>query len=129
VDLSHDTILYGHAGFQVTEISPWQEGAERWRGLRVTFPDEIASHSKEQDFYFGDDFLLRRQDYHVDVAGGVPTAQYVHDIVEVEGLRYSTKRFAYVRGPNLKPIRDLLLVSMNISNFRFYKEAKINARG
>lgn len=55
---------------------------------------------------------------HVDVAGGFPTAQYVHDIVEVEGLRYPTKRFAYVRGPNLKPIRDLLLVSIKLSNFR-----------
>jgi hypothetical protein len=32
------------------------------------FPDEIASHSKEQDFDFGNDFLLRRHDYHVDVA-------------------------------------------------------------
>jgi transposase len=60
---------------------------------------QIASHSKEQDFYFGDDFLLRRYDYHVDVAGGFATAQYVHDIVEVEGLSYPTKRFAYVRGP------------------------------
>jgi hypothetical protein len=82
----------------------------------VRFPDEIASHSKEQDFYFGDDFLLRRHD--VDVARGFPTAQYVYDIVEVEGLRYPTTRFAYVRGPNLKPIRDLLLVSIDLSNFR-----------
>ena len=57
-------------GFKVTEISPWQEGGESWRGLRVRFPDDIASHSKEQDFYYGDDFLLRRHDYHVDVAGG-----------------------------------------------------------
>ena len=105
-------------GFTVAEISPWQEGNELWRGLRVHFPDEIASHSKEQDFYFGDDFLLRRHDYQVDVAGGFPAAQYVHDFVEVEGLRYPTKRFAYVRGPNLKPIRDLLLVSIDLSNFR-----------
>ena len=100
-------------GFQVTEISPWHEGAERWRGLRARFPDEIASHSKEQDFYFGDDFLLRRHDYHVDVASGFTAVQYVHDIVEVDGLRYPTKRFAYVREPNLKPIRDLLLVSIS----------------
>jgi hypothetical protein len=105
-------------GFTVAEISPWREGGELWRGLRVRFPDEIASHSKEQDFYFGDDFLLRRHDYHVDVAGGFPAAQYVHDILEVEGLRYPTKRFAYVRGPNLKPIRDLQLVSIDLSNFR-----------
>jgi len=105
-------------GFSVTEISPWQEGNALWRGLRVRFPDNIASHSKEQDFYFGDDFLLRRHDYQVDVAGGFPAAQYVHDIVEVEGLRFPTRRFAYVRGPNLKPIRDLLLVSIDLSNFR-----------
>jgi len=105
-------------GFTVTEISPWQEGNALWRGLRVRFPDEIASHSKEQDFYFDDDFLLRRHDYQVDVAGGFPAAQYVHDLVEVEGLRFPTKRLAYVRGPNLKPIRDLLLVSINLSSFR-----------
>jgi hypothetical protein len=74
--------------------------------------------SKELDFYFGDDFLLRRHDYHVDVAGGFPAAQYVHDIVEVDGLRFPTKRRAYLRGPNLKPIRDLLMVSIDLSNFR-----------
>jgi hypothetical protein len=111
-------------GFEVTEITPWQEGNEQWRGLRVRFPDNIASHSKEQDFYFGDDFLLRRQDYHVDVAGGFPVAQYVHDIVEINGFRYPTKRCAYVRGPDLTPIRDLFLVSIALSNFRFFEEPR-----
>lgn len=62
------------------------------------------------------------------MASGFPTAQYVHEIVEVDGFRYPTKRFAYVRGPNLKPIRDLLLVSIDLTNFRFYKEAKMTAR-
>ena len=48
---------------------------EIWRGLRATFPDSIATHSREQDFYFGPDGLLRRRDYHVDVAGGFAAAQ------------------------------------------------------
>jgi hypothetical protein len=52
-------------GFEVTEISPWQEGDEVWHGLRVKFPNGIGSHSKEQDFYFGDDILLRRHDRDV----------------------------------------------------------------
>jgi hypothetical protein len=99
-------------GFEVTEISPWQEGDEVWHGLHVKFPNGIASHSKEQDFYFGDDFLLRRHDYHLDVAGGHPVAQYVYDIVEADGLRFPTKRRAYLRGPHLKPIRDILLISI-----------------
>ena len=82
------------------------------------FPNGIASHSKEQDFYFDDDFLLRRHDYHVDVVGGFPVAHCVYDIVEVDGLRFPTKRRAYLRGPHLKPIRDLLLVSLDLSKFR-----------
>ncbi len=104
-------------GFQITEIQPWQEGNERWRGLRVRFPETIASHSKEQDFYFGDDFLLRRHDYNLEIAGGAPVAQYVSDIVEAEGFRFPSKRRAYVRGPGLKPVHDLLLISLDIKDF------------
>jgi hypothetical protein len=39
--------LLAMPGFEVTEITPWQEGRERWRGLRARFPDAIASHSPE----------------------------------------------------------------------------------
>src|SRR5215831_5043793 len=81
-------------GFEVAEISPWQEGDEVWHGLRTKFPNGVASHSKEQDFYFGDDFLLRRHDYHVEVAGGTPVAQYVYDSVEADGISLPTKRHA-----------------------------------
>lgn len=105
-------------GVGVEEIEPWQEGDEQWRGLRVHYPDDIATHSQQQDFYFGSDMLLRRHDYHVEVAGGFATAQYVHDIVDVEGLRFPTKRRAYARGPDLKPLRDLLLVSIDLTNLR-----------
>jgi hypothetical protein len=86
--------------------------------LRARFPDAIASHSREQDFYFGDDFLLHRHDYHLDVAGGFPAAQYVYDMVEADGFRFPTRRRAYVRGPHLQPIRDLLMISLDLSNFR-----------
>jgi hypothetical protein len=106
-------------GFEVSEIDSWQEDDESWRGLRVRFPDPIASHSKEQDFYFGPDFLLRRHDYRVDVAGGFSAAQYVYDIVDVDGLKFPSKRRAYVRGPDLQAVRELLMVSIDLSNFRF----------
>jgi hypothetical protein len=46
-------------GFHVTEIEPWQEDAETWRGLRVRFPAGFESHSVEQELYFGEDFMLR----------------------------------------------------------------------
>jgi hypothetical protein len=105
-------------GFQVAEIEAWQEGAESWRGLRVRFPNEIASHSREQEFYFGEDFLLRRHDYRLEIAGRVAVAQYVSDIVDAEGFRFPTKRRAYVRGPHSHAIRDLLLISLDLRDFR-----------
>lgn len=105
--------------FEVKEIEPWVEAGERWRGLRVRFPEQIASHSREQDFYFGEDLLLRRHDYHVDVAGGFPAAQYVSDFVDAQGLRIPTRRRAYLRGPDLKPVHDLLLVSIDLDGIEF----------
>jgi hypothetical protein len=105
-------------GFSVSEIAPWQEGQESWRGLRVEFPEQIASHSRLQDFYFGNDGLLRRHDYHVDVAGGFAAAQYVSEYVEAQGFRFPSRRRAYLRGADLQPLRGRVMVSIDLSNFR-----------
>lgn len=106
-------------GFEVREIDPITEGEEVWRGLRARFPSQYASHSVEQDFYFGSDFLLRRHDYRVDVAGSFPAAQYVDQMVEAQGLKMPARRRVYVRGPDLKPVRDLLMVAIDLSEFSF----------
>jgi hypothetical protein len=56
-------------GFAVDKIEAWHENGEEWRGLRVTYPPNIASCSRQLGFYFGSDFLLRRHDYHVEAFG------------------------------------------------------------
>jgi len=106
-------------GFAVQEIDPWREDEELWRGLRVTYPSNIASHSREQVFYFGPDFLLRRHDYHVEASGGFAAAQYVFDSVTVQGITLPTKRRAYMRDERLKPIHDRLMVSIDLSDISF----------
>jgi hypothetical protein len=53
--------------------------------MRVTYPPNIASHSREQDFYLGPDFLLRRHDYHAEASGGFAAAHYVFDSVNRTG--------------------------------------------
>lgn len=111
--------LLAMPGFTVTEIEPRQEGDELWRGLRATFPDDIASHSTQQDFYFGPDHLLRRHDYHVDVAGGFAATQYVHDSVEVDGIVLPTTRRAFRRDSATRPILEQVMVSIDISDVRF----------
>jgi hypothetical protein len=82
------------------------------------FPPNISSHSKEQDFYFGTDGLLRRHDYHVNASGGFAATQYVSNFIEVEGIKLSTTRRAYMRAGNLKPLTDRLMVSIDLSDFR-----------
>ena len=109
--------LLAEPGFKVADIAPVKEGDETWRGLRATFPDNIATHSREQDFYFAPDGLLRRHDYHVDVAGGFAAAQLVSGFVEAQGLRFPTRRRAYQRGPDLCPKPDPLMVSIDLSDF------------
>jgi len=106
-------------GFTVEEIEPWQEDDELWGGLRVTYPPDIASHSKQQDFYFGPDFLLRRHDYHVEASGSFAAAQYVFDLVTVQGITLSTKRRAYMRDDRCLPMHDRLMVSIDLSNISF----------
>jgi len=90
-----------------------------WPGLRVTYPQNIASHSREQDFYFGSDLLLRRHDYHVEASGGFAAAQYVSDPVTVQGITLPTKRRAYMRDERLLPMHDRLMVSIDLADISF----------
>lgn len=111
--------LFTQAGVKVEEVAPWEEGDQRWRRLRVQFPERVATHCPSQDFYFDDDFLLRRHDYRVDVSGGLPAAQYVHDYIEAQGLRMPGKRRAYRRDTNNRPIEAQLLVTIDISELHY----------
>jgi hypothetical protein len=106
-------------GVEVSEVDPWNENGETWRVLRARFPSAIATHSAVQDFYFGSDLRLRRHDYRMDVAGGFDAAHLVYDYIEVEGILIPTRRRAYVRDSNLRPIRSPVMVSIDVSNVWF----------
>ena len=106
-------------GVRIEETDPWREGPEPCRVLRAHFPDSIETHSPIQDFFFGEDLLLRRHDYSLDVAGGFAAAQLISDYTEADGIRLPTKRRAFARAPDRRPIRDVLLVSIDIGDVRF----------
>jgi hypothetical protein len=107
------------AGVEVSEVDSWIEADETWRVLRARFPEAIATHGAVQDFFFDDDLRLRRHDYRMDVVGGIDTALLVYDYAEVAGISLPTRRRAYMRGPDLRPVPYPLLVSIDISNVRF----------
>ncbi|MER8491877.1 hypothetical protein NKH53_27060 [Mesorhizobium australicum] len=106
-------------GVRVHETESWQEGGETWRVLRAEFPSTVATHSAVQDFFFGEDLMLRRHDYQVNIAGGFAAAQLISDYSEANGLRLPSRRLAYTRGPDRRPILDMLMVSIDISETSF----------
>lgn len=106
-------------GVHVEEAEPWREGAETWHVLRAEFPGSIETHSIVQEFFFDNDLHLRRHDYSVNIAGGFPATQLTSDYVVSEGIHLPAKRRAYTRGPDRRPIKEMLMVSIDISEVRF----------
>jgi len=111
--------LLAMEGVQVEQLEPWQEGGEIWQVLRARFPGSIETHSLAQDFFFGEDLMLRRHDYAVNIAGGFAAAQLASRYVEANGIRLPARRRAYVRGPDRRPVSDMLMVWIDIDDVSF----------
>ena len=111
--------LLAMEGVRVEETDPCREAGETWSVLRAYLPGSIESHCLVQDFYFGDDLLLRRHDYTVTIAGGLAAAQLTSQYAEANGIRLPTRRRAYARAPDGRAILDLLLVSIDIADVGF----------
>jgi hypothetical protein len=107
------------AGFETTQLEPWDEAGQRWRRLRVTWPSYLATHSTEQTLYFTDDGLLARHDYDVEISGGNPAAHYVSDYTEVAGIKLPTKHRIFPRTPDGGSLAEPLFVSIDLSEIAF----------
>lgn len=111
--------LYAYPRFVTEEVEAWNENGETWRRLKVTFPDHIASHTRQQVTYFGTDGLMRRHDYAVDVLGGARGANYIHGYRKVNGISVPHQRRVYGIGADNRHIPETLLVSIDIAEVRF----------
>jgi hypothetical protein len=106
-------------GFRSEELAPWEERGENWRRLKVTYPEGLATHCREQVFYFGADGLLRRHDYTAEVIKAGPAAQYVSAYEEVDGIMIPTKRRVYASNPDGSFNAEPLLVSIDLDRIAF----------
>lgn len=104
-------------GYEVREIEPVMDRGELLTGLAARFPAHIHSHSREQRFYFGEDGLLRRHDYEVEIAAGSGASHYLADYVEIDGLRFPTSRRVHPRMPDGAILYEVNLVSIDLSDY------------
>jgi hypothetical protein len=106
--------LYTRPGFVTEEIASIQVDHEQWRRLKITFPDHIKSHTREQISCFGPDGLLRRHDYTVDILGGATGLNYASEYRDVEGIVIPTKRRIYAYEGDYKLVPEPLLVKIDM---------------
>lgn len=105
--------------FQTEELSPVTEEGETWNRLKVTFPDSIATHCREQIFYFGQDGLLRRHDYTAEVINAGPVAHYSSHHKEFGGIMIPTRRRVHPLGEDGAVARDIDLVTIDVDRVLF----------
>jgi len=110
--------MFALPGFTAEEIEPWVEGRETWRRLKITFPVSVATHSPEQVFYVGGNGLITRLDYSANVVGGIPTAHYISEYRDFDGIKIPTKRRAYRRNADGTPITDGAAVAIDIADVK-----------
>ena len=110
---------FARPGFEVKEMESWEENNETWRRLKVKWPKDIHTHSKEQVFYIDKEGLIKRLDYSVEIAGNVPCAHYLSDYQDISGIKMATKRVVYLLDENNKPQPDgPVVVSIDFSNIK-----------
>ena len=106
--------LYTQEGFATEEIPSIHVDGETWRRLKVTFPDDVKSHTREQISCFGPDGLLRRHDYTVDILGGATGLNYASEYRNVDGIIVPTKRRVYAYEGNYQLVKEPLLVTIDM---------------
>ncbi|MEO7719560.1 MAG: hypothetical protein ABIY70_25435 [Capsulimonas sp.] len=111
--------IYTYEGFESEEITSIEVEGETWRRLKVTFPDNVKSHTREQISCFGPDGLLRRHDYTVDILGGATGLNYASDYRDVDGIIVPTKRRIYAYEGDYVKVPEPLLVAIDMGEITF----------
>jgi hypothetical protein len=106
--------LYTWPGFTTEEITPIKVDGETWRRLKVTFPEHIKSHTREQISCFGSDGLLRRHDFTIDIIGGATGMLYATDYRDVDGIIIPTTRRGYAWHGDYQLVPEPLLVAIDM---------------
>jgi hypothetical protein len=106
--------LYAYQGFKTEEIASIRVENETWRRLKVTFPDYVKSHTREQISCFGPDGLLRRHDYTVDILGGATGLNFASDYRDADGIIVPAKRRIYAWEGDYQVVKEPLLVAIDM---------------
>ena len=109
-------------GFDLEVLEPMTVSSSSWFRLKVTMPEDLPTHSRQQIFYFDEFWHLMRLDYVAEVIGGWAHAAHLcENYRQFGGLMAPTRRRVRpilfgdhpLPGPNLVAldIHDIIPIS------------------
>ena len=111
--------LFLRPGFAFEPLAVLPEMPPSWRGLRATFPEDIPTHSRQQDFYFDQERRLCRLDYTAEVVGGWAHAAHLcGEYRNFSGLKAPTRRRVMPLFLGRRPLPGPTLVALEIHDIR-----------
>ena len=114
--------LFLHDGFTFEALAPLPGMPLSWVGLRVSFPDDIPTHSRTQDFYFDEDRHLRRLDYIAEVIGSWAHAAHLcENYRDFNGLKIPTRRWIRPLLFGKNPLPAPTLVALEIHDIQLVR--------
>lgn len=114
-----EPFLFAYPGVQTSEIEPWAEDGQTWRVLRVTYPENIATHNPTELYYFDSNFMQRRMDYQPEVNGFSPTAHYQYAEQVFDGIVIPTQRRIHHRRADRTADRSIAYITLDLSDVKF----------
>ena len=115
-----EPFVFAFPGVTTREIAARVEDGETWRGLSVTFAGDLETHNRTQFYYFNDAGRLRRMDYQPEVNDFSPTAHYVREETEVDGVTVPTKRHVHIRNQDRSADLSWIPITLDLTDIRFH---------
>ncbi|MFZ5571486.1 MAG: hypothetical protein ACOZF0_13880 [Thermodesulfobacteriota bacterium] len=95
-----------------------------WSRLRVTFPDDIPTHCRQQEFFFDHQRRLRRLDYTAEVIGGWAHAAHLcEDYRQFNGIEAPASRRVRPLLFGANPLPGPTLVAIEVHEIRLIAAA------
>ncbi|HVN71173.1 MAG TPA: hypothetical protein VMU10_04045 [Desulfomonilia bacterium] len=111
--------IFLRKGFAFEILEPFSTGSASWSRMKVTFPQNIPTHSETQIFYFDEHRYLRRLDYTARVVGSWAHAAHLcDDYRDFGGIKAPTKRRVYPLLIGSRPLPWPTLVGIDIHDIR-----------
>ena len=104
-------------GFGFQMLDSVRVSSSSWSRLKVSMPDDLPTHCREQIFYFDDNWQLKRLDYVAEVVGGWAHAAHIcKNYEDFSGFKAPTHRRVRPLLFTDKPLPGPILIALDIHN-------------